>query len=244
MLQGTVLVVEDEEGIASLVRAYLEREGLRVFWASSIAEALRQFDKHPISLAILDRQLPDGDGLELCRVFRSRQLGLPVIMLTVRDDEQDRIGGLEAGADDYVTKPFSPRELILRVRAVMRRLDPESERISFGDLLIDRAGRVATLADAELDLTGKEFDLLAFLLEHPGKVLSREQLLDRVWGLEFPGGTRTVDVHVAQLRKKLGRPELIRTVRGQGYKAADEDELAAGPSSQPVGERGAQALAG
>ena len=146
---------------------------------------------------------------------------LPIVIVTARDEEIDRITGLELGADDYVTKPFSPRELVARVRAVLRRAEPEAEDdlVAAGDIVLEHAGRTVSVAGNEVELTGMEFDLLAFLLAHPGIVMSRERLLERVWGLSFPGGTRTVDVHVAQLRKKLDRPELIRTVRGSGYKA-------------------------
>ena len=143
------------------------------------------------------------------------------MIVTARDEEVDRITGLELGADDYVTKPFSPRELVARVHAVLRRAEPEAadELVPAGDVVLEHAGRTVSVAGEPVELTGMEFDLLAFLLAHPGIVMSRERLLERVWGLAFPGGTRTVDVHVAQLRKKLDRPELIRTVRGSGYKA-------------------------
>ena len=144
------------------------------------------------------------------------------MIVTARDEEIDRITGLELGADDYVTKPFSPRELVARVRAVLRRAEPDEEGdlVAVGDIVLERAGRTVSVAGADVELTGMEFDLLAFLLAHPGIVMTRERLLERVWGLSFPGGTRTVDVHVAQLRRKLDRPDLIRTVRGSGYKAA------------------------
>ena len=143
------------------------------------------------------------------------------MIVTARDEEVDRITGLELGADDYVTKPFSPRELVARVRAVLRRAEPEEleGEMTIGDVVVQPAGRTVSVGGSPIELTGMEFDLLAFLAAHPGIVMSRERLLERVWGLEFPGGTRTVDVHVAQLRKKLDRPDLIRTVRGSGYKA-------------------------
>jgi DNA-binding response OmpR family regulator len=146
---------------------------------------------------------------------------LPIVIVTARDEEIDRITGLELGADDYITKPFSPRELVARVRAVLRRAEPENgaDLVTVGDIVLEHGGRTVSVAGSPVDLTGMEFDLLAFLLAHPGTVWSRERLLERVWGLSFPGGTRTVDVHVAQLRKKLDRPDLIRTVRGSGYKA-------------------------
>jgi DNA-binding response OmpR family regulator len=218
-LGGTILLVEDEEDIASLVRAYLERDGFRVVWATRGTEGLAELERNDIRLAILDLQLPDADGFDVCRAIRSAS-SLPVVMLTARDEEVDRVTGLELGADDYVTKPFSPRELAARVRAVLRRVEPDEtdDRLSAGDVELDRRARTASVAGAEVELTGREFDLLWHLASRPGIVVSRAQLLDRVWGITFPGGTRTVDVHVGQLRRKLGRPRLIRTVRGSGYK--------------------------
>jgi DNA-binding response OmpR family regulator len=216
---GTILVVEDEPDIASLVRAYLERDGFRVVWAARGTEGLQALEEHDVRLAILDLQLPDTDGFDLCRAIRSCSR-LPVVMLTARDEEVDRVTGLELGADDYVTKPFSPRELVARVRAVLRRAEPETDDdiLVAGDVTLDRRSRSATVAGVDVELTAREFDLLWHLAERPGVVVGRERLLERVWGLSFPGGTRTVDVHVAQLRRKLGRPDLIRTVRRAGYK--------------------------
>ena len=216
---GTILVVEDEEDIASVVRAYLERDGFRVVWAARGTEGLQALEQNDVRLAILDLQLPDTDGLDLCRAIRSCSR-LPVVMLTARDEEIDRVTGLELGADDYVTKPFSPRELVARVHAVLRRAEPETEEdvLAAGDVVLDRRSRSATVAGADVELTAREFDLLWHLAERPGVVVSRERILERVWGLSFPGGTRTVDVHVGQLRRKLDRPALIRTVRGSGYK--------------------------
>ena len=218
---GTILLIEDEEDIATLVRTYLEKDGFRVIWAARGVEGLQELERNDIRLAILDLQLPDADGLDLCRAIRDRSR-LPIVILTARDEEIDRIIGLELGADDYVTKPFSPRELVARVRAVLRRAEPDAgdEAVAVGDIVLEHGGRTVAVAGSPVELTGMEFDLLAFLLAHPGIVMSREQLLERVWGLSFPGGTRTVDVHVAQLRRKLDRPDLIRTVRGSGYKAA------------------------
>ncbi len=218
---GTILLVEDEEDIATLVRTYLEKDGFRVIWATRGVEALLALEQNDIRLAILDLQLPDADGFDVCRAIRSTS-SLPVVMLTARDEEVDRVTGLELGADDYVTKPFSPRELVARVRAVLRRAEPEEgeDLVEVGDLVLEHAGRTVSVGGNEVELTGMEFDLLAFLLAHPGIVMTRERLLERVWGLSFPGGTRTVDVHVAQLRRKLDRPDLIKTVRGSGYKAA------------------------
>ncbi len=216
---GTILLVEDEEDIAALVRVYLERDGFRVLWATRGTEGLAELERNDIRLAILDLQLPDADGLDICRAIRTSS-SLPVVMLTARDEEVDRVTGLELGADDYVTKPFSPRELTARVRAVLRRVEPDEtdDRLRAGDVELDRKARTATVAGAEVELTGREFDLIWHLAARPGIVVTRSQLLDRVWGIEFPGGTRTVDVHVGQLRRKLGRPKLIRTVRGTGYK--------------------------
>ena len=218
---GTILLVEDEEDIATLVRTYLEKDGFRVIWATRGVEALLALEQNDIRLAILDLQLPDADGFDVCRAIRSTSR-LPIVIVTARDEEVDRITGLELGADDYVTKPFSPRELVARVRAVLRRAEPEEDEdlVEVGDLVLEHAGRTVSVAGNEVELTGMEFDLLAFLLAHPGIVMTRERLLERVWGLSFPGGTRTVDVHVAQLRRKLDRPDLIKTVRGSGYKAA------------------------
>lgn len=216
---GTILLVEDEEDIASLVRAYLERDGFRVVWTTHGTAGLEALERHDVRLAILDLQLPDADGFDICRAIRSCS-SLPVVMLTARDEEVDRVAGLELGADDYVTKPFSPRELTARVRAVLRRVEPDTEddRLALGEVLLDRPARTVAVAGFEVELTAREFDLLWHLAERPGLVVTRERLLDRVWGLSFPGGTRTVDVHVGQLRRKLGRPALIRTVRGSGYK--------------------------
>jgi DNA-binding response OmpR family regulator len=170
---------------------------------------------------ILDVSLPGMDGFDVCRLLRA-QSSVPVLMLTARDEEPDRVAGLELGADDYVCKPFSPRELAARVKAVLRRTertDEAAEALALGDVEVLTREREVRVAGEPVALTAKELDLLAFLLANPAIVFSREQLLDRVWGLAYPGGTRTVDVHVAQLRRKLGRPRLIATVRGSGYKA-------------------------
>ena len=218
-MPGTVLLIEDEESIATLVTAYLERDGFQPKWVRSGLEGLAAIERENPRLVILDIGLPDMDGFEVCRQIR-RKRSVPIVMLTARDDEIDRVTGLEVGADDYVSKPFSPRELIARVRAVLRRTEPESEAetIVLGDVVLNRSSREVMVGDRDVDLRGKEFDLLAYLMENRGAVVTRDMLLDRVWGLEYAAGTRTVDVHVAQLRKKLGRPELIRTVRGTGYK--------------------------
>jgi DNA-binding response OmpR family regulator len=215
-----LLLVEDEESIGSLVRAYLEQTGYRIAWVRSGEEALAELDRLRPRLVVLDIGLPGQDGFDVCRTIRSRS-SVPIVMLTARDEEPDRVAGLEVGADDYVTKPFSPRELAARVKAVLRRAEPAAaqDRLELGDIVVLRDAREVTVAGVAVELTGKEFDLLAYLVDNVGIVLSRDQLLDRVWGISFAGGTRTVDVHVAQLRRKLGRPDAVRTVRGSGYKA-------------------------
>ncbi len=217
---GVVLVVEDEESIGALVRTYLIRDGYQVVWVRTGEEALVELARHPVRLVVLDIGLPGMDGFEVCRRLRARS-EVPIVMLTARDEEPDRVAGLELGADDYVPKPFSPRELVARVKAVLRRSEPgpREARLELGDVVVDVEGREVTVAGRPVELTAREFDLLAFFLETPGIVHSRDRLLDRVWGMSYPGGTRTVDVHVGQLRRKLGRPDLIRTVRGAGYKA-------------------------
>jgi DNA-binding response OmpR family regulator len=165
------------------------------------------------------------DGLEVCRQIRARS-SVPVVMLTARDDEVDRLAGLDVGADDYIGKPFSPKELVARMKAVLRRAEPHREQreeqlLLLGDVVLWRSAREVTVAGNRVELRMQEFDLLAYLMENRGLVLSREVLLERVWGLQYAGGTRTVDVHVAQLRRKLARPELIQTIRGAGYKAVE-----------------------
>jgi len=222
-MKGAILVVEDEQAIADLVRAYLRRDGFGVVWARSGEHALEELSRHPVRLVILDIGLPGIDGFEVCRRLRGRT-AVPILMLSARDDEVDRVAGLEAGADDYVTKPFSPRELVARVKAILRRAGApgaggsEDGPVAAADVELDRAARAVTVGGEPVELTSREFDLLAALLSHPGVVLSRDRLLELVWGGEFAGGTRTVDVHVGQLRAKLGRPGLIETVRGAGYK--------------------------
>jgi two-component system response regulator ResD len=217
---GNVLLVEDEPSVGELVRAYLERDGYRVIWVRSGEEAIVELGRHPVRIVILDIGLPGMDGFEVCREMRVRSR-VPILMLTARDEESDRVVGLEVGADDYLVKPFSPRELAARVKAILRRTDPAPSQglLELGDVILNRETHEVTTGGAIVELTAKEFDLLAFFLANPGALLSRDVLLDRVWGVEYPGGTRTVDVHVAQLRRKLGRPALIRTLRGSGYKA-------------------------
>ena len=219
-MAGTILLVEDEPSVGELVRGYLTRDGYRVVWVRSGEEALVELDRHQIRMVLLDIGLPGKDGFEICREIRTRSQ-VPILMLTARDEEPDRIVGLEVGADDYLTKPFSPRELVARMKAIFRRTEPQERHTSFslGDVVLDKESHDVTVAGKPVELTAKEFDLLAFFMANTGSVVSRDVLLDRVWGQEYPGGTRTVDVHVAQLRRKLGRPDLIRTLRGTGYKA-------------------------
>jgi two-component system, OmpR family, alkaline phosphatase synthesis response regulator PhoP len=218
----SVLVVEDEASIASFVSLYLKNAGYDVRTASTGTEALAQVERQKPSLIVLDLMLPDIDGIEICRRIRQK-LDVPILMLTARDEDVDKIIGLEVGADDYMTKPFNPRELVARVKSILRRAAParrerESEVIEHGDLVIDAGRREAKVGDREVQLAPKEFDLLWELLDHRGLVLTRDQLLERVWGYTFAGDTRTVDVHVRQLRRKLGDASPIVTVWGVGYK--------------------------
>ena len=220
----TVLVVEDEASIASFVAAYLKNAGYTVKTTPSGNEALRIVDSDKPALVVLDLMLPDLDGVEVCKRIRQHS-DLPVLMLTARDEDVDKIIGLEVGADDYMTKPFNPRELVARVRAILRRsvthpAERESAVIQHGDLVVDAGRREAKVGDTEVQLAPKEFDLLRELLDHRGLVLTRDQLLERVWGYTFAGDTRTVDVHVRQLRRKLGDASPIVTVWGVGYKVS------------------------
>jgi two-component system, OmpR family, response regulator MtrA len=214
-----VLVVEDDADIAGVLRRSLDKEGYDVRVAGDGETALEQSGVFEPDAVVLDLGLPKIDGMEVARRMRADG-DVPILMLTARDEEPDRVAGLELGADDYLTKPFSPRELVARMKAVLRRTDGRSAEdvLTLSDVELNRNAREVAVDGRPVELTTKEFDLLATLLENPGIVVSRDQLLDRVWGMTYPGGTRTVDVHVAQLRRKLGRPELIRTVRGAGYK--------------------------
>ncbi len=225
MAGEAILVVDDEANIVELAALYLEQEGFRVQSAADGAKALEMIARQPPALMVLDLMLPKVDGWEVCRRVRSGKAapGLPIIMLTARDDDVDKIVGLELGADDYVTKPFNPRELVARVKAILRRTRraarPEAP-VHVGDLTIDPARHEVTVAGQPVELRPKEFDLLLALAEHRGLVLSREQLLNLVWGYDFYGETRTVDVHIAHLRKRLiGSSSVeIETVLSVGYK--------------------------
>ncbi|GAC1322227.1 MAG: response regulator transcription factor [Mycobacteriales bacterium] len=220
--RGLVLVIEDERSIADLQRLYLSREGFGVQVETDGRSGLAAARAlHPVAI-VLDVGLPVLDGIEVCRALRADGDWTPVLFVTARDDEVDRVLGLELGADDYITKPFSPRELVARVKSVLRRSagDPGADRThTVGDVVLDSGQRRVTAGGVEVALTATEFDLLAFLLRRPGRVYDREQLLSEVWGYAAAAGTRTVDVHVAQLRAKLGPASPIRTVRGVGYAA-------------------------
>jgi DNA-binding response OmpR family regulator len=222
----SILVVEDETSIASFVSAYLKNAGFAVRTASSANAAVAELAGETPSLIVLDLNLPDGDGVELCHGIR-RSSDVPILMLTARDEDVDKIIGLEVGADDYMTKPFNPRELVARVKSVLRRAAPErrrseTEELRHGDLVINSGKREVCVGEEEIRLAPKEFDLLWELLDHRGIVLTRDQLLERVWGYTFAGDTRTVDVHVRQIRRKLGDASPIVTVWGVGYKVASD----------------------
>ncbi|MEU5085226.1 response regulator transcription factor [Streptomyces sp. NPDC021356] len=222
-----VLVVDDDPTVSEVVAGYLDRAGFAVDVAADGPAAVARAATHPPDLVVLDLMLPGMDGLEVCRRLR-RHGPLPVIMLTARGDEEDRILGLEVGADDYVTKPFSPRELVLRVASVLRRAGtaaagpgPAGDGLGAGPLALDRTARRATRDGRELSLTAREFDLLEYFLRHPGRAAGREELMRQVWGWEF-GDLSTVTVHVRRLREKIeddpARPRLISTVWGVGYR--------------------------
>ena len=222
----TVLIIEDEVALVAALSYNLRREGYTVASAGDGLEGLRLARTARPALVILDLMLPGMDGIDVCRRLRS-QSTVPILILTAKSDEVDKVVGLEVGADDYMTKPFGLRELLARVRALLRRVEMEREAeppdvVEQGDLRLDLRGRQASKGGRELALKPKEFDLLAFLLRHPRQVFSREQLLNEVWGFDFVGASRTVDVHVRWLRQKVedepSRPEHLLTVRGSGYK--------------------------
>jgi DNA-binding response OmpR family regulator len=226
----TVLVVEDETSIASFVALYLKNAGYRVQTAGTGQDALDALSRERPDLIVLDLMLPDIDGIEVCRRVR-RGSDIPILMLTARDEDVDKIIGLEVGADDYLTKPFNPRELVARVKSILRRAvperrEPQERQLKHGLLEIDAGRREVHVDGKEIQLAPKEFDLLWELLDHRGLVLTRDQLLERVWGYTFAGDTRTVDVHVRQLRRKLGEASPIVTVWGVGYKVAPARDAA------------------
>jgi DNA-binding response OmpR family regulator len=228
-LSKSILVVEDEDTLQKSLRYNLEREGYTVVSAEDGELGLKLARQKRPDLYILDIMLPGLDGLSLCRILR-RETQAPILMLTARVEEVDRVAGLETGADDYLTKPFGMRELVARVRALLRRADQGVGRLdkpvleNYG-LLIDTRRRVVQKDGQEITLKPKEFELLAFLMSHPGEVFTRDELLNRVWGYQFGGGSRTVDVHVRWLREKIEKepsnPDLVQTVRGAGYRFKD-----------------------
>ncbi|MCL6548123.1 MAG: response regulator transcription factor [Alicyclobacillus sp.] len=228
-----ILVVDDEASIVKLVEYNLIQAGYDVVTSDNGRDAMELVQRHRPPLIILDLMLPGMSGLDVCRNLRASGVRTPIIMLTARDDEIDRVLGLELGADDYVTKPFSPRELVARVKAVLRRSEDrrasssEREVLCVGGLAVNPSEREVTVDGRRIELTAREFDLLLHLIQHVGHVLSREQLLEEIWGYDFPGGTRIVDVHISHLRDKLEsdprNPRYIKTVRGVGYKLAREE---------------------
>lgn len=229
MSKGKVLVVDDEDAIRELIVFNLEQQGFETLEAANGFEAIQQVEKGVPDLIILDVMLPGMDGLEVCQKLRRSAIyaNLPILMLTARSEEVDRVLGLEIGADDYVTKPFSPRELMARVKAILRRINQpqvteETDELSIGVLKIDPSRHLATFQGVELELTPKEFELMYLLALQPGKVLTRDVLLEKVWGYEYIGDTRTVDVHIRRLRKKMEdinpEPDYIETIRGIGYR--------------------------
>jgi two-component system, OmpR family, response regulator RegX3 len=241
-MQGrrTILMVEDEESITVPLSEALAREGFDTEVAGTVAEALELAGRLAPDLVLLDVMLPDGSGYDVCRELR-RESRVPIIMLTARGEETDRVVGLELGADDYVVKPFSAREVAARIRAVLRRTgeaaasspSKESAALTVGDLRLDPARRSATLAGEELDLTRKEFELLELLMGEAGSVITRERLIDEVWDVNWFGSTKTLDVHVSGLRRKLGddpsSPRYLHTVRGVGFRFSGAEELETGP---------------
>jgi two-component system phosphate regulon response regulator PhoB len=223
-MQPHVLVVEDEDALAELLQYNLKKEGFRVSMAADGEEAMMLVEERQPDVVLLDWMLPKVSGIEVCRRLRGRQetRNLPIIMLTARGEEADRIRGLDTGADDYIVKPFLMKELFARVRAVLRRIRPglAEDRVIVGDISIDRVAHRVTRSDTEIHLGPTEFRLLDYLMQHPGRVFSREQLLDAVWGSDVYVEARTVDVHVGRLRKalnKAGEGDPIRTVRSAGY---------------------------
>lgn len=217
--RGLVVIVEDEPAIADVQRLYLTQAGFGVHCERDGAAGLAAIRRLRPVAVVLDVGLPTMDGIEVCRALRAADDWTPVIFVTARDDEVDRVLGIELGGDDYLTKPFSPRELVARLKGILRRADAprSSAPIVLGDVALDPGARTVRRSDRDIELTTTEFDLVHHLMTHAGQILSREQLLSSVWGYGDYGGGRTVDVHIAQVRAKLGDPDPIRTVRGVGY---------------------------
>jgi DNA-binding response OmpR family regulator len=218
-----ILVIDDEPNIIELARLYLERDGFRVVGVGDGLAAMEAVERLRPALMILDIMLPKLDGLEICKKLRGQDNSIPILMLTARDDDIDKILGLELGADDYLTKPFNPRELVARVKAILRRQEQKSQPLTsalhIGDLVIDPASREVTVSGQLVEMRAQEFDLLYTLVEHKGLVLTRKQLLEQAWGYDYFGQSRTVDVHIGHLRRKLSNSNVsIITVTGVGYK--------------------------
>ncbi|OEF95589.1 response regulator transcription factor [Desulfuribacillus alkaliarsenatis] len=231
MSSKRILIVDDEESILKLIKYNLEKAGFDTITASDGEKALAIASEEKLSLVILDLMLPGMDGIDVCKTLRQNKVKVPIIMVTAKDDEFDKVLGLELGADDYLTKPFSPRELLARVKAILRRVednqqdnnnDDNNETISIGELSINTATYEVVYNNETIELTPKEFELLRVLATNKGRVISRDQLLNTVWDYDFVGDTRIVDVHVSHLREKIEEdpknPKYIKTVRGIGYK--------------------------
>ena len=227
MAKERVLIVEDDKNISKLIKYNLEKEGFHCTTSFNGEDALKVMDKDPFDLIILDIMLPGIDGLEVCRQVKQKKIlaNIPIVMLTAKGEEVDRVVGFELGADDYIVKPFSPRELILRIRAILKRLKPvesEKDQLVSGKLTIDMPRHKVTVEKKEVELTSMEFKLLVILMQRKGRVQSREKLLEDVWDIASDVTTRTVDTHVKRLREKLGKAgDLVETVRGVGYRFSD-----------------------
>lgn len=237
-MSARILLIEDDPAILELVSFHLERDGYQVILASDGREAIQAYNRHHPDLVIVDLMLPEIDGFEVSRRIR-KVSQVPIIMLTAKGDEQSRLRGFELGADDYVPKPFSPKELSARVKAVLRRSKGDDEDLLVaGNLSLDRKRRRLLVSGNEIELTPKEFDLLALLMTHRGEPLDREQILEDVWGYAFVGNTRTLDVHIRRLRQKIGddphRPKFIETVHGVGYRFKDDLTIAESPDESPA----------
>jgi len=225
-MKQKILIVDDEVSIVTLLTFNIERAGFETDIAYDGEIAIQKAETNEFDLIILDLMLPKMDGLEVCKYLRQNRIDTPILMLTAKDDEADKIIGLELGADDYLTKPFSPKEVVARIKAILRRTNAKKERafeiIKIGNLLIYPEKHEVIMKGELLSFTRKEFELLQYLVEHKGKVISRDQLLNKVWNYDFAGDTRIVDVHISRLREKIEKdtkkPEYIKTIRGLGYK--------------------------
>lgn len=231
-MANRILVVDDEPSIVTLLSFNLEKAGFKVFTAETGTEALRMSKELALDLVVLDLMLPEMDGMAVCRKLREQNILVPILMLTAKDDELDKILGLELGADDYMTKPFSPREVVARIKAILRRSNQpvgvNQQKLTVGEITVDQDSYEAVCKGKPMTLTPKEFELLLYLVKHKGRVLTREHLLNVVWNYDFAGDTRIVDVHVSHLREKIEgdtrKPEYIKTIRGLGYKLEEPQE--------------------